>query len=68
MPDLINPKSSHIRSYSYDPAAKSLTVDFHNGKTYTHVGVPPEAYENMQRYRSAGEFYHGVIRRYPLAK
>lgn len=64
----VNPKSNHIREYSYDPASKQLSVQFHNGRTYTHVGVPQEAFDNMQRYRSAGEFYHGVIKRYALAK
>lgn len=68
MPITITPKSKHIRSYTYDPQTKQLAVEFHNGKVYTHAGVPAEAFENMQKYRSAGEFYHGVIKRYALAK
>ena len=62
----ITPKSPHVLYYEYDPATKLMTVAFHNGKTYTHANVPSEAFTNMQRYRSAGEFYHAVIKRYPL--
>lgn len=65
---IIKPKSSHIRSYSYDAPSKSLTVEFHNGKSYTHVGVPSAVYSNMQKDWSAGKYYHAVVRRYPLAK
>ena len=64
---IFKPKSSHIREVGYDDASRSMAVKFHNGKVYTHLGVPPEAFVNMQKYRSAGEFYHRIIKRYKLA-
>ena len=68
MSDTFKPKSKHIREASYDPATRTVLVTFHNGVRYQHRGVPQEAWDNWGRYRSAGEFYHGVIRRYPGAK
>ena len=58
------PKSSHLRKVEYDPERKELTVHFHNGSEYRYVGFPMAAYENFQKYRSAGEFLHGVVKLY----
>ena len=58
------PKSSHIRGVQYDEATRRLSVEFHKGDVWHYEGVPHEAYVNFTRYRSAGEFFHGVIRRH----
>jgi hypothetical protein len=57
-------KSNHVRSFDYDPATKEVSVFFDNEKRYTHTGVPQEAIDNWTKYRSPGEFYHAVIKRY----
>lgn len=63
------PKSKHIREATYDPDSRSLIVTFHNGSRYGYSGVPMEAWTNWQKYtRSAGEFFSGVIKRYPATK
>ena len=59
-------KSQHVLGFEYDPKAKVITVEFRNGAKYTHSAVPPEAVANFQNYRSPGEFYHGIIKNYPL--
>lgn len=59
-----HPKSSHITSATYDPSTQILSTTFHNNRTYQHV-IPPLVWENFQRYRSAGEYFHGIIRKYP---
>ena len=55
--------SSHIQQAEYDDATKTLAVTFKTGKTYNYGGVPQEAYDNLTKYRSAGEFVQGVIRK-----
>ena len=62
-------KSHHIEKAVYDPDKKIVHVTFKNGKTYPYVDVPQEAFTNWMKYRSAGEFFHGVIKRnYKLVK
>ena len=56
-------QSSHVKQAVYDDSEKTLSVTFHNGKVYSYGDVPQEAYDNMVKYRSAGEFFQGVIRR-----
>lgn len=62
--ETIRPESSNITEYTYDSERRRLTVIFRNGWRYVHAGVPAEAFANMRKYRSAGEFYHSVIRLY----
>lgn len=62
------PNSSHMKLAQYDPEAKTLAVTFLTGKTYTHKNVSRETFENLQKFPSAGKFYHQVIKKYPLFK
>lgn len=67
MPDerySFEPKSSHIRRVEYDAAKKELFVRFSNGSLYRYDNVPHEAFDNFERFRSAGEFHATVIKRY----
>lgn len=61
------PKSSHIRKVTYDTDRLTMAVTFHDGRTYEHK-VPEQVYENMTKYRSSGEFYHRVLKRYPILR
>lgn len=63
-PDL----SSHVQGFDYDAKTRLLTVSFKGGKSYSHSGVPQEAVDNFAKYRSPGEFYHGVVKNYPISK
>ena len=63
-----SPKSSHILSAEYEPSTRAVIVTFHNNSRYLYSGVLPEAWENWQRYRSAGEYFQAIIRRYPSTK
>ena len=59
------PKSSgHIARVEYFPGWNRIVVNFKNGESWAHYGVPFEAYRNFSKYHSAGQFYHGVIKRY----
>lgn len=60
--------STHLTGFDYDPGSKLVTVAFKSGRSYTHAGVPAEAIANFARYRSPGQFYHGVIKKYRLVE
>lgn len=56
--------SQNIGSAHYDNTQRTLLVRFKNGQWYQHVNVPPEVAQNWEKYRSPGEFYHLVVKRY----
>jgi len=60
--------SSHLTHYDYDPLARVLAVRMGTGSIYHHANVPAEAVSNFTSYRSPGEFYHMVIKRYKIIK
>ena len=62
----IKPQSSNIAEYIYDDQKRLMTVIFVNGWKYVYANVPDEAFQNMRKYRSAGEFVAGVISRYKV--
>lgn len=57
--------SNNIDSAYYDNSTRTLLVRFKNGQWYQHYTVPLEAVQNWEKYRSPGEFYHLVMKRYP---
>jgi hypothetical protein len=57
---LISVNSSAIRAIGYD--GNTLTVEFHNGRTYDHPGVPYSVYEELMQAPSKGIFYNRYIR------
>lgn len=63
---IYEPKSSHMKRAEYDPEARTLSVTFLTDKTYTHINVPRETFENFQKFPSAGKFYHQVIKKFRL--
>lgn len=64
----VRPESSNIAEYSYDDQKRTLRVRFKNGNRYTHGGISDQLFQNMRKYRSAGEFYHGLIRNREVIK
>ena len=55
---LILVNSSAIRAVGYDGSA--LIVEFHNGRTYDHPGVPYSVYEGLMQAPSKGAFYNKI--------
>jgi hypothetical protein len=52
--------SSAIHAIGYD--GYTLTVEFHNARTYDHPGVPYSVYEGLMQAPSKGAFYNKYIR------
>jgi hypothetical protein len=59
-PTLTPVDSSAIRAVGYD--GHTLTVEFHNGTTYEHPGVPHSVYIEFMRASSMGAYYNRYIR------
>lgn len=60
-------ESSLIHSCGYDPATKTLAVQFMNGdkpgpKIYHYSDVEPEVYEGLRKAPSAGVYFGRLIR------
>ena len=52
--------SSVIRAVGYD--GSTLTVEFHNGRTYAHPHVPYSLFEGLLNTTSPGSLYNRYIR------
>jgi KTSC domain len=57
---MISVNSSAISAVGYD--GSTLTVEFNNGRTYDHPGVPYSVYEQLMQALSKGAFYNSYIR------
>jgi KTSC domain len=57
---LIQVNSTAIRAVGYD--GYRLTVEFQNGRTYDHPGVPGWVFEEFIRSSSKGTYYNEHIR------
>lgn len=55
-------KSSNVHSVGYDPASRTLAVQFENGRVYHHQDVPPVAYDNLLKAPSIGAHYASHVR------
>jgi hypothetical protein len=57
---LISVNSSAISAIGYD--GYTLTVQFHNGRSYDHPGVPHSVYAGLMQAASKGTYYNWYIR------
>ena len=57
---LILVNSSAIRAVGYD--GSTLTVEFHNGRTYEHPHVPDAVFEGLMQAPSKGAYHNQIIR------
>jgi hypothetical protein len=57
---LIEVDSSAIRAVGYD--GYTLTIEFHSGRIYDHLGVPYSVYSGLMRASSKGWYYNAYIR------
>ena len=59
-------RSSNIRFVGYDPASRTLEVEFHGGGLYQYSGVPETIYQGFMRAASRGSYFHDLLKgRYP---
>ena len=58
--EMIPVNSSAIRAVGYD--GRTLTVEFHSGRTYDHPGVPYDVYVEFMHAPSMGAYYNRYIR------
>jgi hypothetical protein len=55
-----------MRSVGYDPASRTLEVEFHSRGVYQYSGVPENVYQELMRAASKGSYFHDHIKdRYP---
>lgn len=54
--------SSVIRSHSYDPERRELTITFTTGRKYVYFQFPPAAYEGFRCASSKGRHFNASIR------
>ncbi len=54
--------SSVIRSVSYDPAGRALTVRFVSGRVYVYADVPARVVAGLRKADSKGRYFNAHIR------
>ncbi len=54
--------SSNIKAVGYDPASKTMRVEFHSGGVYDHADVPPAQHAAILAAPSVGKHYNRHIR------
>jgi hypothetical protein len=55
-------ESSSLRSIGYDRETQTLEVEFHGGRTYRYLGVPPEVWAGLRHAASKGQFFQTFVR------
>jgi hypothetical protein len=64
--------SSNIKSVGYDPATKTLEVEFLSGSLYRHEDVPQHVYDEFMAAdsngRSVGSHYNYNVKRFKGSK
>jgi hypothetical protein len=54
--------STSLASIGYDPASKTLEVEFAGGAVYQYLGVPEIEHHRFLRARSRGAYLNGNIK------
>jgi hypothetical protein len=69
LPSLATLSSSNLRAAGYDPASRTLTIEFNGGRTYRYANVPIQIYNGLLSAPSHGRYFHQWIRdRYPYRR
>lgn len=55
-------KSSNLKSVGYDPATKTLEVEFHSGAVHRYAGIPSGHHQNLIKSKSPGSYFHTHIK------
>lgn len=56
-------ESSNIAAIGYDPASKTLQVDFKTGKRYQYQNVSPETFAEFKAADSVGKYFAERVRK-----
>lgn len=54
--------STTLRSVSYAPDHRLLTLEFHSGKVYEYLDVPTQIYQDLLQADSKGRYFNLHIR------
>lgn len=54
--------SSVIAGLEYDPASRTLEVEFRSGRIYQYFGVPKSEYQALLKAPSLGSYFNREIR------
>jgi hypothetical protein len=54
--------SSDLRSVGYDPATRTLEIEFNSGAVYRYDGVPPALHAGLMAASSHGSYFHQNIK------
>ena len=58
--------SSNLQSADYDDQARTLTVTFHDGRSYKYSGVDADAARGLESAPSSGEYFNSQVKgRFP---
>ena len=61
--------STNLTSVGYDAEARTLEVEFLNGRVYQYYGVPNNMHDQLMRAPSKGQFFNIYIRNsYPFSR
>ena len=62
--------SSSLRALGYDPDAKALEGEFHNGSQYRYEQVPAEVVQALLQADSLGRYFNQVFKaqQYPYRR
>lgn len=55
-------KSSNLKSVGYDPATRTLEVEFHSGDVHQFENVAADHHKQLLSARSPGGYFHAHIR------
>jgi len=61
-------RSSNIRSVGYDPASRTLEVEFQSEGVYQYSSVPENVYQGLMQAASKGSYFHDHIKDRYLCK
>ena len=55
-------RSSSLKSLGYDPATRTLEVEFSSGAVYRYPDIPPDVHAGLLTAESLGRAFHATIR------
>ena len=55
-------ESSNIKSVGYEPASKTLEVEFHSGAVHQYLDVSANKHAQLIKHKSPGSYFHNNIR------
>jgi hypothetical protein len=54
--------SSYLSGCEYDESTRTLTISFHDGRTWSYTGVGREVYDDLLHTASPGKYFHRNIK------